>query len=316
MPRIERRAVDGILLLDKPAGMSSNAALQKVRYLLRAKKGGHTGSLDPLATGLLPLCFGEATKVSAFLLDADKRYRVTIQLGVTTTTGDSDGDVLERRPFEQVTMADVAAALDQFRGEIQQVPPMYSALKHDGQRLYALARQGVEVERAARTVVIHELTPLNFEPGKVELDVHCSKGTYIRSLAEDLGAALGTGAHVVTLRRTGLGPFDAKRMLTLADIEALALVGAEALEAVLLPIDSALVGWPEVQLGADAAFYFRQGQAVFVPQAPTIGDLIRVYGPERAFIGMGSVLDDGRVAPKRLLAQSTPPAKTSGAVPS
>lgn len=316
MPRIERRAVDGILLLDKPAGMSSNAALQKVRYLLRAKKGGHTGSLDPLATGLLPLCFGEATKVSAFLLDADKRYRVTIRLGVTTTTGDSDGEVLQRRPFEQVTMNDVVAALDQFRGEIQQVPPMYSALKHGGQRLYALARQGVEVERAARSVVVHELTLISFEPGKVELDVHCSKGTYIRSLAEDLGAVLGTGAHVETLRRTGLGPFDAKRMLTLHDIEALALEGMEALEAVLLPIDSALAGWPEVQLGGDAAFYFRQGQAVFVPQAPPATDLIRVYGPERAFIGMGAVLDDGRVTPKRLLAQSTPPAKTSGAVPS
>lgn len=302
MPRIQRRPIDGILLLDKPAGLSSNAALQKVRYLLRAKKGGHTGSLDPLATGLLPLCFGEATKVSGFLLDADKRYRVGIRLGITTTTGDSEGEVLETRSAEQLTQAQVEAALVQFRGEIEQVPPMYSALKHEGQRLYRLARQGVEVERAPRPVTIHALTLLDFQPGWLELDVHCSKGTYVRSLAEDLGEALGTGAHVEALRRTGLGPFDAERMITLPELEALAAEGPAALEAVLLPIDSALTDWPEVQLGADAAYYFRQGQPVFAPQAPR-ADWLRVYGPGPSFIGMGRIQDDGRVAPKRLLAQ-------------
>lgn len=303
MSRIERRAIDGILLLDKPDGMSSNAALQKVRYLLRAKKGGHTGSLDPLATGLLPLCFGQATKVSGFLLDADKRYRVVVRLGATTTTGDREGEVLESRPFEHVSRDQVEAALPRFCGEIEQVPPMYSALKHEGQRLYQLARQGVQVERAARTVHIYELVLVDFAPGRVELDVHCSKGTYVRSLAEDLGEALGCGAHVEALRRTGLGPFDARRMLTLPQIEALAAEGQAALLAALLPIDCALDGWPAVQLGSDAAFYIRQGQAVFCPQGPS-GGWVRIYGPESAFIGMGEVLDDGRLAPKRLLARA------------
>lgn len=299
MARIERRSLDGILLLDKPMGLSSNAALQKVRYLLRAKKGGHTGSLDPLATGLLPLCFGEATKVSGFLLDADKRYRVRIRLGTTTSTGDGEGEILETRPFEHITQADVEQALERFRGEIQQIPPMHSALKHQGQRLYKLARQGVEVERPPRTVTIHELTLLAVQPGVVELDVHCSKGTYIRTLAEDLGEVLGTGAHVEALRRTGLGPFDAERMLTLPQLEAMVAEGA-SLEAELLPTDSALADWPEVSLGADAAFYFSQGQAVFVPQTP-VADWLRVYGPGRRFIGMARIQDDGRVAPKRLL---------------
>jgi tRNA pseudouridine55 synthase len=299
MARVERRSLDGILLLDKPMGLSSNAALQKVRYLLRAKKGGHTGSLDPLATGLLPLCFGEATKVSGFLLDADKRYRVKIRLGTTTSTGDGEGEVLETRAFEHITQTDVEQALERFRGEIQQIPPMHSALKHQGQRLYKLARQGVEVERPPRTVTIHELTLLAVQPGVVELDVHCSKGTYVRTLAEDLGEVLGTGGHVEALRRTGLGPFDAERMLTLSQLEAMVTEGAP-LEAELLPVDSALADWPEISLGADAAFYFSQGQAVFVPQTP-IADWLRVYGPGRRFIGMARIQYDGRVAPKRLL---------------
>lgn len=228
MAKAERRDIDGIILLDKPVGLSSNAALQKVRRLLRARKGGHTGSLDPLASGLLPLCFGEATKVSGFLLGADKRYRVRIRLGITTATGDGEGEVLEERPWEHIGRADVERVLPRFLGEIQQVPPMYSALKHEGQRLYRLARQGVEVERPPRTVTIHALELLDFEPGLVELDVHCSKGTYIRTLAEDLGKALGTGAHVQALRRTGLGPFDAERTVTMERLEELAAAGAEA----------------------------------------------------------------------------------------
>lgn len=302
MAKVERRHIDGILLLDKPVGLSSNAALQKVRYLLRAKKGGHTGSLDPLASGLLPLCFGEATKVSSFLLDADKHYRVQIRLGVVTSTGDSEGEVLEERSAEHIGRADVEQALPQFRGEIQQIPPMYSALKHQGQRLYQLARRGVEVERPPRTVTVHEIVLLEMQPGLVELDVHCSKGTYIRTLAEDLGAALGVGAHVQALRRTGLGPFDGSRMIGLPQLEALAEADMAALEATLLPIDAALLEWPEVQLGADTAFYFSQGQPVFVPQAPAAAGWLRVYGPQRRFIGMAQLLDDGRVAPRRLLA--------------
>jgi tRNA pseudouridine55 synthase len=303
MARIERRRVDGILLLDKPIGLSSNAALQKVRYLLRARKGGHTGSLDPLATGLLPLCFGEATKVSGFLLDADKRYRTTIQLGTTTATGDREGEVLETHAFDHVDRADVGRVLPQFRRDILQVPPMYSALKHQGQRLYHLARSGVEVERPPRAVTIHELTLVDMRPGGlVELDVLCSKGTYIRSLAEDLGRALGVGAHVDALRRTGLGPFDAQRMMTLEQIETLSADDPSALDGALLPSDAALADWPEVHLGKDAAFYFRQGQAVFVPQAPA-ADWLRVYAPGERFLGMARIESDGRVAPKRLLAQ-------------
>lgn len=303
MARIERRRVDGILLLDKPMGLSSNAALQKVRYLLRAKKGGHTGSLDPLATGLLPLCFGEATKVSGFLLDADKRYRTTVQLGATTTTGDREGEVLETRPFEHIDRTDIERVLPRFRGEILQVPPMYSALKHQGQRLYHLARAGVEVERPPRAVVIHELILIAMHPGGlIELDVLCSKGTYIRSLAEDLGNALGVGAHVDALRRTGLGPFDAERMLTLEQVEALSANDPAALDGALLSSDAALIDWPEVHLGKDAAFYFQQGQAVFVPRAPA-GDWLRAYAPGGVFLGMARVESDGRVAPKRLLAR-------------
>lgn len=301
-PRIERRHIDGILLLDKPIGLSSNAALQKVRYLLRARKGGHTGSLDPLASGLLPLCFGEATKVSSFLLEADKRYQVRIRLGVTTSTGDTEGEVLEQKPSDHILRSDVEAALDQFRGEIEQIPPMYSALKHQGQRLYKLARQGVEVERPPRAVTIHELTLLDMQPDVVELNVLCSKGTYVRSLAVDLGEALGTGAHVIALRRTGLGPFGADQMITLPDLEAKAERSMAELEAALLPVDSALVDWPEVVLNADTAFYFSQGQPVFVSQAP-VADWLRVYGPNRHFIGMAQLSTDGRVAPRRLLSR-------------
>lgn len=303
MAKIERRQVTGILLLDKPSGMSSNAALQKVRYLLRAKKGGHTGSLDPLATGLLPLCFGEATKVSAYLLDADKRYRTTIQLGTTTATGDREGEVLETHTYDQIAQSDIEQVLPRFRGEILQIPPMYSALKHQGQRLYHLARAGVEVERPPRAVTIHELTLIGLHPdGLVELDVLCSKGTYIRTLAEDLGAALGVGAHVEALRRTGLGPFDADRMLTLDQIEDLSADDPAALDELLLPSDAALVDWPKVRLGKDASFYFQQGQAVFVPQMPE-ADWLRVYAPGEVFLGIACIQEDGRLAPKRLLAQ-------------
>jgi tRNA pseudouridine55 synthase len=292
--------VNGILLLDKPIGMTSNAALQVVKRLFGARKAGHTGSLDPLATGLLPICLGEATKVSAYLLDADKRYWVRIRLGVTTATGDADGDVLETRPVAAVDAARLEQVLAGLRGESDQVPPMYSALRHQGQRLYQLAREGIEVERAPRRITLHALEALAIEGDEIELAVHCSKGTYVRTLAEDIGAALGCGAHVIGLRRTGVGPYTEAGMLTLDALRDQAEAeGAQALDRHLLPIVSALAHWPQVRLSADAAYYLRQGQAVVVPRAPTSGWLC-LFADDGAFIGVGQVQDDGRVAPRRL----------------
>ena len=302
-PRIQRRDVHGLILLDKPVGYTSNQALQRVKYLFKAKKAGHTGSLDPLATGLLPLCFGEATKVSAFLLDADKQYRTVCRLGVTTTTADAEGEVIETLPVPELDDARIEAALDRFRGPIEQVPPMYSALKHQGQRLYDLARKGREVERAPRPVTIHQLHCLARTADTLTLDVSCSKGTYIRTLVEDIGRALGCGAHVIELRRVGLTPFEAPKMVTLEQIEALAEQGPEALDAVLHPADEALRHWPEVRLDADSAFYLAQGQAVFGPGLARTGWL-RVYGPGDRFMGIGELQDDGKVAPKRLMIPS------------
>ncbi|MCU0834818.1 MAG: tRNA pseudouridine(55) synthase TruB [Chromatiaceae bacterium] len=299
------RNVSGILLLDKPEGMTSNEALQRVKRLYQAAKAGHTGSLDPLATGLLPLCLGGATKFSAFLLDADKRYRVRVRLGVTTTTGDAEGEVLATASTEGIDGSALRAALDRFLGPIEQLPPMYSAVKHQGQRLYKLARRGIEVERTPRTVDILAIDLRELVLPEFEMDVHCSKGTYVRTLAEDIGAALGCGAHVIGLRRTGVGPFveGETRFLTLPELAALAEAGGEdpgALDALLLPLESALGHWPAVRLSEDAAFYLRQGQAVLVPQAPTEG-LVRLYDPSKRFIGVGEILDDGKVQPKRLL---------------
>ena len=298
--RHKGRPVNGILLLDKPIGLTSNDALQEVKHLYKARKAGHTGSLDPLASGLLPICLGEATKASGFLLDADKHYRMTCRLGVRTTTGDAEGEVLETRPVGALDAAALEAVLDRFRGPIQQVPPMYSAVKHQGERLYKLARQGVEVAREARTVVIRGLTLLAMNLPELELDVHCTKGTYVRTLAEDIGDLLGCGAHVTTLRRLGVGPYDEAGMITLADLKQLLLQGFEALDAILLPVETALAQWPGVRLSSDAAFYLRQGQPVLVPHAPTSG-WVRLYQGEHQFLGMGQILDDGRVAPKRLM---------------
>lgn len=300
------RDIDGILLLDKPLNLTSNEALQRVKRLFQANKAGHTGSLDPLATGLLPVCLGGATKFSTYLLDADKRYRVRVRLGVTTTTADAEGEVLETRPVEGLDEARVRAALDCFRGPIDQLPPMYSAVKHQGERLYKLARQGIEVERQTRTVTIHALDLLDLALPELELDVHCSKGTYVRTLAEDIGAMLGCGGHVIALRRTGVGPYvqPESRFVTLGELEAIVMADEEGaypkLDALLLPLESALDHWPAVRLTADAAFYLRQGQAVLVPQAPTEG-LVRLYDPSLHFLGVGCILDDGKVQPKRLL---------------
>lgn len=295
-----RRDVSGILILDKPRGMSSNQALQKVRWLLNAEKAGHTGSLDPLATGVLPLCFGEATKFSQYLLDADKGYETVAQLGVTTTTGDAEGEVLERRDVT-VGRDELEAALGRFRGEIQQVPPMYSALKKDGQPLYKLARAGEVVEREARSVTIARLELLAFDSTKATLSVSCSKGTYIRTLVEDLGQVLGCGGHVAELRRIQAGPFNLSQAISLEELEkAHAEGGNEALDRFLLPSDSGLEHWPQVQLSEHSAYYWLHGQPVRAPEAPKFG-MLRVQDHTGRFIGIGEVSDDGRIAPRRLI---------------
>jgi len=299
--RQKGRNVQGILLLDKPLGETSNSALQQVKRLYQARKAGHTGSLDPLADGLLPICFGAATKISAFLLDADKRYWVRAKLGETTSTADAEGDVVERHPVEGVDETRVQQVLEQFRGEIQQIPPMYSALKYKGERLYKLARAGVEVEREPRTVHIHQLELTRFGLPEIELEVRCTKGTYVRTLAEDIGKALGCGAHVTGLRRTGVGPYGVDQLVTMAQIESvLEADGLAGLDQLLLPVESALAHWPEIKLSPDSAFYLKQGQPVLVPNAPTEGQ-VRLYDPNRHFIGVGEILDDGRVAPRRLM---------------
>ncbi len=297
------RDVSGILLLDKPLGITSNEALQRVKRIYQARKAGHTGSLDPLASGLLPLCFGEATKLSAYLLDADKRYWVKVKLGVTTTTADAEGEVVRTRPTAGVSAAALQQVVERFVGEIEQLPPMYSALKYQGQRLYKLAREGVEVPREPRKVTIHsiELGPL--EGDEFEMRVHCSKGTYVRTLAEDIGEQLGCGAHVSGLSRTGVGPYGAEGMVTMQQIEAAAAVGSEALDALLLPLDSAVGHWPEVRLSADSAYYLKLGQPVLVPKAPTRGWL-RLYDQAGGFLGVGEIEDDGKVAPRRLMIAS------------
>jgi tRNA pseudouridine55 synthase len=301
--RQKGRDVHGILLLDKPLGETSNSVLQKAKRLYYASKAGHTGSLDPLASGLLPICFGAATKVSAYLLDSDKQYRVRIRLGVTTATGDAEGEVIDTRSTDGVTEQDIVRTLDGFRGDIEQIPPMYSALKHKGERLYKLAREGVEVERQPRPVTIHRLEMVACELPEFELEVSCSKGTYIRTLAEDIGEALGCGAHVVALRRTGVGSFDSARMVDMPTLEAKAEEGRDALDALLLPMDEALADWNAVHLDADSSYYIRMGQAVLVPKAPTEG-WVRIYDDQERFIGMGEILDDGRVAPRRMLASA------------
>ena len=294
------RNVHGVLLLDKPVGITSNDALQRVKHLFRARKAGHTGSLDPLASGMLPICLGEATKFSSFLLDADKHYDVVCKLGVRTTTGDAEGEVTEERPVPALDDAAIEAVLDGFRGDIEQIPPMYSALKHGGRRLYELAREGVEVEREPRPVTIHELTCLGLDGDELSIRVHCSKGTYIRTLAEDIGERLGCGAHVSVLRRTAVGPYREQDMVNLEGLETLAKDGLDALDARLLPVESALGDWPALELTPDSTFYVRQGQAVQVPKAPAEG-WVRLYDKSQKFIGVGEIQDDGLVAPRRLV---------------
>lgn len=297
--RAKGRDLDGIVLLDKPLGLSSNDALQRVKRLFSARKAGHTGSLDRLASGLLPICLGEATKISGFLLNADKYYLATFRLGERTTTGDAEGEVLERRPLEGVTRQSVEAALARFLGPIAQIPPMHSAIKYQGRPLYKLAHQGIEIERQPRSVVIHALDLLGFEGRDAEVSVRCSKGTYVRTLAEDVGEALGCGAYVSSLRRLGSGPYQSPEMVTLERLEALAAEGTAALDEVILPVESALEDWPGIRVPEDMAYYLRQGQAVLVPRAPTRG-WVRIYEGDARLLGLGEVLDDGRIAPRRL----------------
>lgn len=304
------RKLNGVLIVDKPAGASSNAVLQRAKRLFFANKAGHSGSLDPLATGVLPVCFGEATKFAQFLLDADKEYLATFRLGVTTDTADSQGQVLAEQDAAQVREKDVLAAMKEFRGEILQVPPMYSALKRNGTPLYELARQGIEVEREARPVTIYSYELLAFRAGKIaEVDcrVRCSKGTYIRSLAEELGAKLGVGGHVSGLRRSMAGPFTLEHARDLDELERVrGDQQAEVLDEFLLPVDAPVKVLNEIVLPSSSAWYFTQGQAVMDAQVFRLGDegdMLRVFEEGGDFLGLGEITDEGSVAPKRLIAQ-------------
>lgn len=290
--------VHGILLLDKPPGMTSNQVLQAVKRLLRVKKAGHTGSLDPLATGLLPICIGEATKISPFLLLGDKRYNVWFRLGKATDTGDADGKVIEEKPVPPLTQQEIEETLGRFLGEIEQIPPMFSAVKKGGQRLYELARQGIEVEREPRRVKIYELKLIGREPDRIRLDIRCSKGTFIRTLAEDIAKALGTVGHVEELRRTEVGCFSAEEAISLDKLREMPL---EERRKKLLPVDSAIAEWPEVRLSSELLFYITRGQPIMIPKLAAHEGPIRLYDESGRFIGVGEVLDDGRVAPRRLL---------------
>ncbi len=292
------RQLHGILLLDKPLHHTSNHALQQVRRLYQAHKAGHTGSLDPLATGMLPICFGIATRLSAFLLDADKQYTAQIRLGITTTTGDAAGEVLQARPATHIRLADIQAVLPQFCGRIQQLPPMYSAVHHQGKRLYTLARAGITVERQPRTVTIHALHLTDFTEQTCTLQVHCSKGTYVRTLAEAIGEALGCGAHLSGLRRTSVGPYRDQPMYDMPQLQACAAQGQ--LDDRLLPADSAVPDWPLVSLTPDQGYDVQRGQAVRVARAPLTG-WVRLYQEGTYFLGIGEILSDGRVAPRRVL---------------
>ena len=295
------RKINGILILDKPLGLTSNAALQRVKRLFGAAKAGHTGSLDPLATGVLPICFGEATKFSQFLLDADKGYQVTIKLGVRTDSSDAEGEIVAIKPASHITEQQIREELKTFEGEIDQVPSMFSAIKHNGQPLYKLARQGIEVERAARRIRIDHIDLVDFQGRNVKLDIACSKGTYIRTIADDLGEQLGCGAHVIELRRSKAGPYDLKDSITLDALEQLISEGGhQALDERLLPLSSCVVDFPELQLTESNAYYVRQGQAVQVSNTPTEG-WVQIHHQDGDFIGVGEILDDGRVAPRRLV---------------
>lgn len=308
------REVNGVVLLDKPGGISSNRALQQVKRLFDAAKAGHTGALDPLATGMLPLCFGEATKFSQFVLDADKRYRATAKLGVRTDSSDADGAVVEEKPVIGVTAERVRQLLaNEFTGQITQVPSMFSALKHNGQPLYKLARKGIEVEVKSRQVTIHAIELLDFRGDELDIEVHCSKGTYIRSIVEDLGLMLECGAHVTQLRRLDAGPYRAAQMLTLDQLQALAAKDAEngekegaftALDKVLLPVWSAVEHLPRVRLNPLQSKQIQNGQAVRDIELVDAEALLLFDQAEEQFFGLGSVSADGALVARRLIKTS------------
>lgn len=297
--KLPRRALDGVLLLDKPQGMTSNAALQTARRLFNAAKAGHTGTLDPMATGLLPLTFGEATKFSQMLLDADKAYEATIRLGIETDTGDAEGAVIASSVVTSGSGA-IAAALEAFVGEIEQIPPMYSALKRGGKPLYEYARAGIEIERAPRRVRIHSLELLETVGEAFRIRVTCSKGTYIRTLAIDLGRALGCGAHLASLRRTRIGPFDIDRAHTLAMLEA---ATAPERDTLLARVDTLVAHLPRVDLDDVRSAAILQGRVIeLLPAAP---GQVRIYGDGGRFLGLGEQAADGKLSPKRLIATGT-----------
>lgn len=290
----------GILLLDKPVGISSNAALQRVKRLYRARKAGHSGSLDPLAGGMLPITLGEATKIAGFVLEADKVYWTRVKLGTVTTTGDAEGATVATREVRPVDEARLHQVLTDFTGAIDQVPPMHSAIKHNGQPLYKLAHKGLEVERRPRRVVINDIRLLRYEGDELDLEIACSKGTYIRTLAEDIGNRLGFGGYVSSLRRLSIGPYQAAQMVTVEQLEAASQEGDEALNAFLLPMESALTHWPSVSLSDELAFFIRRGQPVVVGKAPK-AELVKLYSARDRFLGVGRVMEDGRIAPRRLV---------------
>lgn len=300
MRRRRGQPVSGVLLLDKPTGVSSNHALQVARRQLDAAKAGHTGTLDPLASGLLPLCFGEATKVSQFLLGADKTYRASARLGITTSTGDAEGEVLRERPVA-VDAGRLAAALAAHTGDLQQIPPMYSALKHDGERLYALARRGETVERPARSVRVSRLELTHMDADGFEVELDCSKGTYVRSLIEDIGEALGCGAHITALRRLRVGALDVGRAVTLETLCGLAQSDPQALGACLVPIADALAHLPQMELSPDDAANLQLGRALTLRQ-PMADGWVVVFTASQVFVGMAEAAD-GRLLPRRLVSQ-------------
>ncbi|AIW15002.1 tRNA pseudouridine(55) synthase TruB [Vibrio tubiashii] len=305
--RRKGRPINGVVLLDKPTGISSNDALQKVKRIYFAEKAGHTGALDPLATGMLPICLGEATKFSQFLLDSDKRYRVIAKLGERTDTSDSDGEVVETRPVD-VSLDKLEACIDKFRGESDQVPSMFSALKYQGKPLYEYARKGIEVPRESRKITVYEIVLHRFEGDEVEMEVHCSKGTYIRTIVDDLGEMLGCGAHVTMLRRTGVAKYPYEKMVTLEQLNELLeqahrdeIAPKELLDPLLLPMDTAVEDLPEVNLNAELTNLVQHGMPVQVFGAPEGTPLRMTSGEEKLFIGVAEVNDDGKVAPKRLV---------------
>lgn len=301
--RRKGRSISGIIVLDKALGLSSNKALQEVKWLFEANKAGHTGSLDPLATGVLPLCLGEATKLSQFLLDSDKRYRARIKLGIRTDSADSEGQIIAQCDEVNVSRGQVQQALQSFKGEIQQIPPMHSALKVNGVPLYKLAREGKTIPRDARNICVYELELTDFQGDEIELEIDCSKGTYIRTIADDLGQDLGCGAHIIGLRRLQAGAFTEENCVSIDDLrEVKEKHGMDKLDQNLIPMDRAIEDLPEVNLPSIAASQFKNGQSVLVRHLPEEG-LVRLYEEEQ-FIGIGCIDDDGKVAPKRLILTS------------